>query len=140
MMAIKAYDEKSVSRSGLHKRRRLYLIMGPDCERLEPRVASKERLRPLYAKGYSVAEYVEVPEGSYLVQVDLTMNPRGRVRGVVTVLDHRGEKVCEALYRKLKVWVRYCIPEAEKVLVCALHALNMPVKKYGGPGHKGSHG
>jgi len=136
-MAVKAYDE---SRSGLHKRRRLYLVMSPACESVKPRVASKERLRPLYARGYSIAEYVEIPAGSYLIQIDLTMNPKGRVRGVITVIDHEGKRVCEALYRKLKVWIRYCVPAAEKVLVCALHTLNMPVKKYGGPGHKGSHG
>lgn len=138
---VEAYDEKSVSRSGLHRRRRIYLIMTPSCERLKPRVVSKKRLSPLYARGYSLAEYVEVSEGSYLVQADLTMNPGGRVRGVITVLNHRGEKLCEALYRKLKVWVRYCtLPEAGDVLVCALHALNLPVKRYGGPGHKRTHG
>ena len=135
-MGLRIRVERSVSRRGLHMRIATYLAIGRGCVRVTPKVVEKIPARPTYVKGEAYELLVEVPQGSYAVQVDMKRNPRRRVRGDLTVYDATGTAVARAVYRKLKIKVLECHADQGliyEIIRCAANTLGLPVKRYGVP-------
>ncbi|MCD6278814.1 MAG: hypothetical protein J7J11_03935 [Desulfurococcales archaeon] len=128
---VRVFTEKSKSRTGLHQRRRLYFIINYDCDEVDFKVVRKSSAKSLYARGKAEEHQVEIPAGSYVVQLDFRMNPRGRVVGDVEVYDSAGHLVGRAVYRKLKVrLVEGESTEVINLIRCVFRKLKLPVKKY----------
>lgn len=139
-MGLRVRVEKSVSRSGLHMRIATYFVVKSDCSRATPQIIERILIKPTYVKGEAYELLIEVPQESYVVQVDMTRNPRKRVRGNIIIYDTRGNIIARAVYRKLKIRiVEYYVDQrlAYGVVRCVANTLKLPVKKYGVPRRKG---
>ncbi|MEM0014885.1 MAG: hypothetical protein QXS42_03765 [Zestosphaera sp.] len=123
--------ERSRSRSNLHKRTSLYMVMSKNCDKANYTVVEKVGVRPAYAVGNAELHKVAVPEDSFAVQATFTLNPRNRVSGEIIVLDPEGRRLSRAVYRKLKVRVlEGGDPLTLKMLKCLFDSLKLLVKKY----------
>ena len=128
---IKVYTEKSKSRRGLHQRRRLYFVIDSECRELNFKIMRRVSIKPLYAKGEAEEHQISIPEGSYVIQLDFRMNPKGKVVGDVLVYDRKGQCLGRAVYRKLKVrLVEGQSTEVINLIRCVFRKLKLPVKKY----------
>ncbi|MEZ0289755.1 MAG: hypothetical protein ABWJ42_01535 [Sulfolobales archaeon] len=97
---IELYDERSSSRRGLHKRRRIALkICG---EKIDYADGERIKIKPLYVVGeaYLIKTYLE--KECYAAQVDLVMNLRKKVKGYISIYDSTGQLLLKMKYVKLK--------------------------------------
>lgn len=123
--------EKSRSRSNLHKRTSLYVVMSKNCDKIDYTVVERVSVRPAYAVGNAELHKVVIPEDSFAVQATFTLNPRNRVNGEILVLDPDGKQLSRAVYRKLKVRVvEGGDPITLKLLKCLFDSLKLLVKRY----------
>ncbi len=128
---VKVFTEKSKSRKGLHQRRRLYFVIDSECREVDFKVVRRTSIKPLYAKGEAEEHQITIPRGSYVVQLDFRMNPKGRVVGDVLVYDSEGRCLGRAVYRKLKVrLVEGQSTEVINLIRRVFRRLRLPVKKY----------
>ncbi len=124
--------ERSRSRSNLHKRTSLYVVMNKDCEKVNYSVVEKVGERPTYAVGNAELHRVVIPEDSFAVQASFTLNPQGRVSGEILIFDSDGNLLSKAVYRKLKVRVLQGGNSLTlKMLKCLFDSLKLLVKRYG---------
>ena len=129
---VKVCVESSKSRSGLHKRRVLYLVSSQNCSFKKVEILKKVKARPIYADGTAECHYVLMPKESYLVLLDFRMNPRSIIKGDIRVMDEEGALMGRAVYRKLKVRVvRAVSSKVLDLIKCAFRKLKLPVKRYG---------
>ncbi len=132
MGSVSVYVENSKSRTGKHRRRRLYFIVRDGCrlEGLRPHRMVKST--PTYVDGFAEVHDVRLAQGEFLVHADFRVNLRGHIRGDVTVYDSDGVQVCRAVYRKLKVRVVETVdPGVIELIKCVFRKLKLPVKRYG---------
>lgn len=127
---IRLYDELSKSRSGKHAFRQLALIVRSDgsVERIE-KPAIRRSIKPLYARGSAYEIYVEIPEGSYAVQLKMVKNLRNKVKGVIEVYDRDGRLLLRAVYRDEKVRRSRGDSSLEWVVRRVLDYLNIPYRR-----------
>lgn len=124
--------ERSRSRSNLHKRTSLYVVMNKDCEKVDYSIVEKVSERPTYVVGSAELHRVVIPEGSFAVQATFTLNPQGRVSGEILILDSEGNLLSRAVYRKLKVRIMQGGNSLTlKMLKCLFDSLKLLVKRYG---------
>ncbi len=131
-MVIEVITENSKSRSGLHKRRRLYFIVTRDCRFREVAPVRKDKAVPTYAVGEAEKHFLEVSDDAFIVVADFRINWRGKIRGDIELRSPSGEIIARGVYRKLKV--RLVEARAEGVIdliKCLFKRLKLPVKKYG---------
>ena len=123
--------ERSRSKSNLHKRTTLYLVLNKDCERVSYEVVDKISVKPTYSVGSAEVHKVLVPEDSFVIQASFTLDIKKRVSGEVLVLDSNGRLLCRAVYRKLKVRVTQGGDSlTTKLLKCLFDSLKLIVKRY----------
>lgn len=94
--------EESRSRSGRHRRRCIVLALlrdnGLRTVDKAGMVAREEPGRPIYSRGWARRLTVAPGHGDYVIQVCFTRNPRGRVKGYITVYNYHGHMVYRAKY------------------------------------------
>lgn len=123
--------ERSRSRSSLHKRTSLYVVVSKNCDKIDYIVVEKIGVKPAYAVGNAELHKVVIPEDSFALQATFTLNPRNRVSGEVLVLDPDGKQLSRAVYKKLKVRVvEGGDPLTLKLLKCLFDSLKLLVKRY----------
>jgi len=128
---VRVLEESSVSRSGKHKRRALFKVVDSECRPLKYEVISEKRVKPLYSRGSASIKEVKVPDNAFVIALELCLNPRKHVKGIVKVYDPGGSLLAEAVYRKLKVRFKIISNEALVDIVrCVFRSLRLPVKKY----------
>lgn len=118
--------ERSESRRGLHKRRRLALVIsrGQVSQARGEKIASK----PLYAVGEAYAVRVKPSQDELYAQVDLVMNPRKRVKGVIEIFAPSGEKKLRVKYEKLKLRVSSGDPHYGRIVEQVVKSIGLPYK------------
>ncbi|MEM1610569.1 MAG: hypothetical protein QXQ57_02850 [Sulfolobales archaeon] len=120
-------EEKSESRRGLHKRRRIALIVRAGG--IYPAAGSKNPVKPLYSVGEAYEILIEGSKGDELyVQIDLTMNPRKRVKGYISIYDANGNVLIRAKYEKLKLRLSKGSSKYGKLVEQVARHLNIPYK------------
>lgn len=119
-------EEKSESRRGLHKRRRLALVIdhGQVGQARGERIASK----PLYAVGEAYSVRVRPSQDVLYVQVDLVMNPRRRVKGTIEIYTPSGEEILGVKYEKLKLRISRGDPRYGRVVEQVAKSIGLPYK------------
>lgn len=123
--------ERSRSKSDLHKKTTLYVVLNKDCEKVSYEVVEKISATPTYSVGSAEIHRVLVPEDSLVIQASFTLNIKKRISGEILVLDSSGKLLCRAIYRKLKVRVTYGgDPLTMRLLKCLFDSLKLIVKKY----------
>ncbi len=123
--------ERSRSKSNLHKRTTLYLVLNKDCERVSYEIVDKISVKPTYSVGSAEVHRVLVPEDSFVIQASFTLNIKKRVSGELLIFDSNGKLLCRAVYRKLKVRVTQGgDPLMMKLLKCLFDSLKLIVKRY----------
>ncbi|MEO3993777.1 MAG: hypothetical protein QN229_05705 [Desulfurococcaceae archaeon TW002] len=123
--------ERSRSKSDLHKKTTLYVVLNKGCEKVDYEVIEKISVTPTYSVGSAEIHRVLVPEDSLVIQASFTLNIKKRISGEILVLDSSGKLLCRAIYRKLKVRVTYGgDPLTMKLLKCLFDSLKLVVKKY----------
>jgi len=120
-------EERSESRRGIHKRRRIPLVVRSH-EGIYPAAGSKRPVRPLYAVGEAYEVLLSPREGELYVQVDLTMSPRKRVKGYIMVYDAGGNMLIRAKYVRLKLRLSKGFSKYGKLVEQVAKHLNMPYK------------
>lgn len=132
-MLVKVFVERSKSRSGIHACRRLYVVVDANCRSLEVQPRGAKSVKTLYSRGEAFEYDIVVPEGYFVVQASFVRGLRSRVKGELIVLDPRGNVLCKALYRKLKIRLASYGSDADKCLKivrCIAASLKIPVKRY----------
>jgi len=130
-MAVRVIDEKSRSKSGLHHRRILFMVLTQECRNVDYEVIEVKSLKPTYAKGYAKELKIKVPNYAFVIQLDFRKNIKGHVLGDVYIYDYEGNLLGKAVYRKLKVrLVRYVSKELIELIKCIFRLLKLPVKRY----------
>jgi hypothetical protein len=120
-------EERSESRRGLHKRRRIALIIRAGG--IYPATGSKSPVKPLYAVGEAYEVFIEGSRGDELyVQIDLTMNPKKRVKGHISIYDSNGNMLIRAKYEKLKLRLSKGSSKYGKLVEQVVKHLNIPYK------------
>jgi len=120
-------EERSESRRGLHKRRRIPLVVRSDGT-IYSAVGLKRPVKPLYAVGEAYEVLVSPREGELYIQVDLTMNPRKRVKGYITIYDARGNMLIRAKYERLKLRLSKGLSRYGRLVEQVAKHLKMPYK------------
>lgn len=119
-------EEKSESRRGLHKARRIPVVIKGE------KVMTAEGIRspasPLYAVGEASEVSLEPREDELYAQVDLVMNPRRRVKGYIEIYDGEGRLLIRAKYSKLKLRLGRGNPKYGKLVELVARSLNIPYK------------
>jgi len=122
--------ENTRSRSGLHAARRIAVrVSSGGVEVVDPPVAGG---RGTYASGRAGWADVSLAPGEYLVYLALVRDPRGRVSGRITVYDHQGVPVLEAVLRRRKVRRSRGDPGLSWVVEAALNSIGLSryVRRY----------
>lgn len=123
--------ERSRSKSNLHKKTVLYLILNKDCEKVSHELVERINTKPTYSVGSAEIHKVLVPEDSFVIQASFVLNIKKKVSGEVLILDSSGKLLCRAVYRKLKVRVTHGgDPLTLKLLKCLFDSLKLLVKRY----------
>ncbi len=134
MTYVEVIDEKSRSRSGLHHRRILFIVLSTECNELKYEVIGATEVKPTYAIGYARKIKIKVPDNAIVLQLDFRKNIKGHVLGDIVIYDAHGRRLGRAVYRKLKVrLIEYVAPNLLDVIKCVFHKLKLPVKRYGIP-------
>ncbi len=110
----------------------MYVIIDLNCNVLDVQPRNTRGIKPMYSRGEAYESYVDVPANYMVVQMSFIRGLRGRVKGEFMVLDSKGNLLCRALYRKLKLRLIGC-SEADKylkVVKCVTSSLKIPVKRY----------
>ena len=132
MGKVKVCTENSRSKSGLHKRRTIFFVLGKGCDFVDPPVIKKYGAEPTYVNGSAECFIINVSADTYVVLADFRMNPKSIIKGDLRVLDCEGVEVGRAVYRKLKVRVTQAISEEVLDFIkCVFRKLKLPVKRYG---------
>jgi hypothetical protein len=130
--SVSVYVENSKSRTGKHRRRRLYFVVREGCRLNELRPSRTVKSTATYADGYAEIHDVVLDQGEFLVHADFRVNLRGHIRGDIVIYDSEGMRICRAVYRKLKVRVVETVDSGVVELIkCVFRKLKLPVKKYG---------
>jgi len=127
---VRVYEERSRSRSGLHRRRRLYFILDGSCRRVDAEVIDRRSINALYSKGEAWEILIKVDTG-FIVQLDFVRNPRGIIKGNISILNKYGVVIAKGVYRKFKVRLTYAISKSLiDIIKCVFRELKLPVKRY----------
>lgn len=92
--------ERSVSRSGRHLLHSTVFIYKKNAG-LVPYtkcLVSEQKVKPLYSKGDAKIVNVKTEHGDFVVHVVFVKNPANRVKGYISVYNHRGELLYRAKY------------------------------------------
>lgn len=119
-------EEKSESRRGLHKMRRIPLVIRG--EKVVIADGQRSPSPPLYAVGEASEISVEPRENELYAQVDLVMNPRKRVKGYIVIYDSDGQLLIKARYNKLKLRLSTGNPKYGRLVELIARSLNIPYK------------
>ncbi|MDT7889512.1 MAG: hypothetical protein RQ885_11125 [Desulfurococcales archaeon] len=119
-------EERSESRRGLHKRRRIPLVIRSDS--IYPAVGSKTPVKPLYAVGDAYEVLIGSRGDELYVQIDLVMNPRRRVKGYIAIYDASGNMLIRAKYEKLKLRLSKGSSKYGRLIEQVARYLNIPYK------------
>ncbi len=131
MGLVRVLEESSASRTGKHKRRALFKVIDIRCKPLKYEIVSKRKIKPLYSRGSAYIKEIRVPDNALVVALELCLNLRKHVKGVVRVYGSDGSVLAEAVYRKLKVRFKFASSETLiDVVRCVFRSLKLPVKKY----------
>lgn len=130
---VKVFVERSRSRSGIHACRKFYEVLDVGCGRLSVQPKSVRSVKPLYSRGEAYEHEIIIPSGYFVIQAYFVRGLRSRVKGELLVFDSKGNLLCRAVYRKLKVRLISCSDDADKylkIIKCVITPLKIPVKKY----------
>lgn len=119
-------NEKSESRRGLHKRRRIPLVIRGDS--ISNPEGDARPSKPLYAVGEAYEIYVEARPGELYAQVDLVMNPWKRVKGYIEIYDDSGNMLIRAKYAKLKLRLSMGVAKYGRLVEMIARSLKIPYK------------
>ncbi len=123
--------EKSRSKSDLHKKTTLYVVLNKDCEKVSYEVVEKINTTPTYSIGSAEVHKVLAPENSFVIQASFILSIKKRISGEIMIFDSSGNLLCRAVYRKLKVRVTHGgNPLTMKLLKCLFDSLKLVVKRY----------
>ncbi|MEM0021116.1 MAG: hypothetical protein QW039_05845 [Fervidicoccaceae archaeon] len=129
-MSIEIRRERSKSKSGKHAYyENAFYVSRSEVREIDP--LKKRNAPPLYKEGESTIIQPKPPRsGEVIVKVRLVRNPRGRVKGIVDVIDENGRILLRMKYNKLKF--RRSIGSAEfawAVKNVASH-LKLPIRRF----------
>jgi len=129
---VKVYEERSKSRSGIHMLRKTYLVVDMNCSKLSVAPTSRRSIKTSYSKGEAFEDEIKIPKGYFAVQMVFVRGLKGRVKGEIIIYDSDGNKICRAVYRKLKVRVLECEYPSQllNIIKCVASLLKIPVKRY----------
>lgn len=131
MVHVNAIVERTKSRSGKHASYAGVFVVYPDGRVEEPKVVSRKPVRGTYARGQAASVILRPPkEGAVLVLVHMNRNLRGRVRGVMRVVDPEAREVLRVVYRKLKIRRSRGDSRFEWAVRAVADHLKLPVKRY----------
>jgi hypothetical protein len=119
-------EERSESRRGLHKMRRIPLVIRG--EKVMIADGPRSSTSPLYAVGKANEISLEPRDGELYVQVDLVMNPKRRVKGFIEIYDEKGRLLIRAKYEKLKLRLSMGNPRYGRLVELVARFLNIPYK------------
>ncbi|HWQ17437.1 MAG TPA: hypothetical protein VNL13_06375 [Sulfolobales archaeon] len=119
-------EERSESRRGLHKMRRIPLVIRGEKAIIAD--GSRSPAHPLYAVGRASEISLEPRDNELYVQVDLVMNPKRRVKGFIEIYDSEGRLLIRAKYEKLKLRLSTGNPRYGRLVELVARSLNIPYK------------
>ena len=95
--------ESSKSRTGKHVLRSMVLINGKDegllsINKIREAIVGEEQVKPTYRRGWAKKIDVKLEHGDYLIHIWFVKNLWGKVKGYISVYNHRGELVYRAKY------------------------------------------
>jgi hypothetical protein len=121
--------EKSRSRSGKHLLSSTLLIYKKS-QGLIPYVkslVSEEKVKPTYAKGEAKLVKVKVEHGDFIIHSLFIRNFKNRVKGYISIFNHRGELVYRAKYNNGLVMKSKGNPVYAWLVRLFLNTLKIPV-------------
>lgn len=119
-------EERSESRRGLHKMRRIPLVIRG--EKAVIADGPRTPISPLYAVGGANEISLEPRTGELYAQVDLVMNPKRKVKGSIEIYDGEGRLLIRAKYSKLKLRLSVGSPKYGRLVELVARTLNIPYK------------
>ncbi len=95
--------ESSKSRTGKHILKSTALIYKKDkgllsINKLREVVVGEEQVKPTYRRGWAKKIDVKLDHGDYLIHIWFVKNLWGKVKGYISVYNHKGELVYRAKY------------------------------------------
>ncbi len=122
-MELQLPVELTKSRSGLHARRSVIVVLGKGRQEVisKPTRSGKGT----YSKGEAGVASVTLGRGEVAVHVSLTMGPRKRVKGVISVYDESGVERLRAKYERLKIRLSGGSPELSWAVDRSLELLGL---------------
>ncbi len=141
-MEIQLPVELTRSRSGLHARRSIIVVLGGARQDVISRPTRPGK--GTYSRGEAGVASVSLGRGELAVLVTLTMGPRRRVKGFLAVYDDSGAERLRVKYERLKVRLSRGSPELSWAVDRAVEVLGLGPyvrrKNYGRPGGAGGQG
>ncbi len=95
--------ESSKSRTGKHVLKSTVLIYKKDkgllsINKHQEAVVGEEQVKPTYRRGWAKKIDVKLDHGDYLIHIWFVKNLWGKVKGYISIYNHRGELVYRAKY------------------------------------------
>lgn len=120
-------EERSESRRGIHKMRRIALIIRG--EKTAMADGQRTSASPHYVVGEASEISLEPREGELYAQIDLVMNPRKRVKGYIEIYDGEGRLLIRAKYDKLKLRLSKGSSRYGRTVELLLRSLNIGYRR-----------
>ena len=141
-MELQLPVELTKSRSGLHARRSVVVVLGKGRQEVISRPTRPGK--GTYSRGEAGVASVKLGKGEVAVHVSLTMGPRKRVKGVISVYDESGAERLRVKYERLKIRLSRGSTELSWAVDRALELLGLEPyvrrKNYGKPSGAGRQG
>ncbi|MGC9071780.1 MAG: hypothetical protein ACP5HK_03675 [Acidilobus sp.] len=93
--------ELTRSRSGLHARRSVVVVLGHERQEIVSKPARQGK--GTYSRGEAGQATVRLSKGEVAVYIVLTIGPRKRVKGLISVYDDSGLERLRVKYERLKI-------------------------------------
>ncbi|MEL9929411.1 MAG: hypothetical protein QXJ51_00255 [Sulfolobales archaeon] len=123
---LNLYEERSSSRRGLHRRRRIALKI---CDKeIKQADGEKISIKPLYSIGEAYIVKTFIDEECFAAQVDLIMNLRKEVKGYIYIYDNSGRILLKMKYIKLKFRFVEGDPKYKELFLRVVEHLKIPYK------------